>query len=67
MQVYLKLHHGFGNSFAFHKIKTINALMLISIYLQTICRNSDTVRSILIIFSESLNISKAYVKTEVDY
>jgi len=33
------------------------------IYLQTIRRDSDTVRSILIIFRESLNISTAYIKT----
>jgi len=32
------------------------------IYLQTICRNSGMVRSILIVFSESVNISKAYIK-----
>jgi hypothetical protein len=37
--------------------------MTLYIFLQTVCRNSDMLRSILIIYRVLLNISKAYVNT----
>jgi hypothetical protein len=50
-----------------HTMKPTDVLMLILYLLNTIFRNSDVLRSILIIFRELLNISKAYTKTQIDY
>jgi len=47
--------------------KTNRCLHVKIMFLLTICRTSDMFRSILIIFSELLNISKAYIKTWLDY
>jgi len=48
-----------------HTIEQTSALMLRLYFLHTVCHNSDTFRSILIIFRELLNISKAYKNSNV--
>jgi len=50
-----------------HTIKPTIALMLILYLLHAIFRNSDVLRSILIIFRGLLNINKAYIKTHMYY
>jgi len=40
--------------------------MLKLYFVHTICHNSDMLRSILIIFSELLNINRAYIYINID-
>jgi hypothetical protein len=53
----------------FYVIHTIKPkkLILKLYFLPTICHNSDMFRSTLIIFRELPNISKTYVKAQMDY
>jgi len=53
------------NELKIHTIKPKNALNVEIIFLHTICQNCDMFQSIVIVFRELLNISKAEIKTWV--